>query len=121
MTSLTDILTVGVNVRHLDAALAFYRDTLGFEVRRDVGLGNLRWLEVAPAGAAATLALVHKPDAAGADTGVRFAVPDAAQEHAALKAGGVQTGDVQRWPGVPAMFTFEDPDGNRFYAVEMAQ
>ncbi len=32
-----------------DAALAFYRDTLGFEVRNDVGQGAMRWITVGPA------------------------------------------------------------------------
>jgi len=32
-----------------DASLAFYRDTLGFEVRGDVGKGNMRWITVGPA------------------------------------------------------------------------
>ncbi|HWH26792.1 MAG TPA: VOC family protein [Pseudolysinimonas sp.] len=31
-----------------EAALAFYRDTLGFEVRKDVGYNGLRWLTVGP-------------------------------------------------------------------------
>ncbi|WP_067283638.1 VOC family protein [Streptomyces jeddahensis] len=33
-----------------DAALAFYRDILGFEVRSDVGHGQMRWITVGPAG-----------------------------------------------------------------------
>jgi catechol 2,3-dioxygenase-like lactoylglutathione lyase family enzyme len=33
-----------------DAALAFYRDILGFEVRADVGYGDMRWITVGPAG-----------------------------------------------------------------------
>ncbi|MFD8431407.1 VOC family protein [Streptomyces coelicoflavus] len=33
-----------------DAALAFYRDVLGFEVRGDVGRGRTRWITVGPAG-----------------------------------------------------------------------
>ena len=33
-----------------DAALAFYRDTLGFEVHNDVGYNGLRWITVGPAG-----------------------------------------------------------------------
>jgi uncharacterized glyoxalase superfamily protein PhnB len=33
-----------------DAAIAFYRDTLGFEVRKDVGMNGLRWITVGPAG-----------------------------------------------------------------------
>ena len=32
-----------------DAALAFYRDTLGFEVRNDVGYNGMRWITVGPA------------------------------------------------------------------------
>ena len=32
-----------------DAALAFYPDTLGFEVRNDVGYGGMRWITVGPA------------------------------------------------------------------------
>jgi catechol 2,3-dioxygenase-like lactoylglutathione lyase family enzyme len=31
-----------------DASLAFYRDTLGFEVRLDVGQGTMRWITVGP-------------------------------------------------------------------------
>ncbi len=30
------------------ASLAFYRDTLGFEVRNDVGSGTMRWITVGP-------------------------------------------------------------------------
>lgn len=33
-----------------DAALTFYRDTLGFEVRNDVGYAGMRWITVGPAG-----------------------------------------------------------------------
>lgn len=32
-----------------DASLAFYRDTLGFEVRNDGGYGGMRWITVGPA------------------------------------------------------------------------
>jgi hypothetical protein len=32
-----------------DASLAVYRDTLGFEVRNDVGYGGMRWITVGPA------------------------------------------------------------------------
>ena len=31
-----------------EASLAFYRDTLGFEVRLDVGQGTMRWITVGP-------------------------------------------------------------------------
>jgi uncharacterized glyoxalase superfamily protein PhnB len=44
-----------------DAALAFYRDTLGFEVRNDVGYGGLRWITVGPAGQPGTSIVLHPP------------------------------------------------------------
>lgn len=33
-----------------EASLAFYRDALGFEVRKDVGYEGMRWITVGPAG-----------------------------------------------------------------------
>ncbi len=50
-----------------DAALAFYRDILGFEVRNDVGRGGLRWITVGPAGQPGTSIVLYPP---GADPGV---------------------------------------------------
>jgi catechol 2,3-dioxygenase-like lactoylglutathione lyase family enzyme len=47
-----------------DAALAFYRDTLGFEVRNDVGRGGMRWITVGPAGQPGTSIVLH-PAAVG--------------------------------------------------------
>jgi uncharacterized glyoxalase superfamily protein PhnB len=44
-----------------DAALAFYRDTLGFEVRNDVGYNGLRWLTVGPAGQPGTSIVLYPP------------------------------------------------------------
>jgi len=44
-----------------DAALAFYRDTLGFEVRNDVDYNGLRWLTVGPAGQPDTSVVLHPP------------------------------------------------------------
>ena len=44
-----------------DASLAFYRDTLGFEVRNDVGRGTMRWITVGPAGQPGTSILLAPP------------------------------------------------------------
>ena len=35
-------------------------------------------------------------------------------------AAGVDVDDILRWPGVPAMFAFRDPDGNAFSLTETA-
>jgi uncharacterized glyoxalase superfamily protein PhnB len=50
-----------------DAALAFYRDTLGFEVRNDVGYNGLRWITVGPAAQPGTSIVLYPP---GADPGI---------------------------------------------------
>jgi catechol 2,3-dioxygenase-like lactoylglutathione lyase family enzyme len=121
MTTITDVRTIGIPVRDQDAALAFYTDRLGFETRLDAPISpTARWIEVAPPGAATSLALNAAENAAtvGVDTGVRFTVPDAAAEHASLEARGVPVGELLHWDEVPPMFTFDDPDGNRFYVVE---
>lgn len=46
-----------------DAALAFYRDTLGFEVRKDVAYNNMRWITVGPVGQPSTSIVLHPPGA----------------------------------------------------------
>ena len=50
-----------------DAALAFYRDTLGFEVRNDVGYGGKRWITVGPPDQPGTSIVLHPP---AADPGI---------------------------------------------------
>ncbi|MEU4489554.1 VOC family protein [Streptomyces purpurascens] len=50
-----------------DAALAFYRDTLGFEVRNDVGYQGMRWITVGPVGQPGTSIVLHPP---AADPGI---------------------------------------------------
>jgi predicted enzyme related to lactoylglutathione lyase len=46
-----------------EAALAFYHDTLGFEVRGDVGYGGMRWITVGPADQPGTSIVLYPPDA----------------------------------------------------------
>jgi catechol 2,3-dioxygenase-like lactoylglutathione lyase family enzyme len=50
-----------------EAALGFYRDTLGFEVRNDVGYEGMRWITVGPSDQPGTSIVLHPP---GADPGV---------------------------------------------------
>jgi lactoylglutathione lyase len=118
-TTITDVRTIAINVANQDDALGFYVDTLGFEKRLDAPMTpTSRWIEVAPSGAATSIALSADEETSGSDTGVRFTVPDAEAEHAAMRERGVNVGDVMRLEGVPPMYTFDDPDGNRFYIVE---
>jgi catechol 2,3-dioxygenase-like lactoylglutathione lyase family enzyme len=50
-----------------DVSLAFYRDTLGFEVRLDVGYESMRWITVGPPGQPGTSIVLHPP---AADPGI---------------------------------------------------
>ena len=49
------------------ASLAFYRDTLDFEVRNHVEYGDMHWITLGPAGQPDTSIVLHPP---GADPGV---------------------------------------------------
>ena len=117
-TTITDIGTVAIPVSDQDKAVEFFVGTLGFEKRLDVRQGeNFRWVTVAAHGASTSVALIAGPDT-GADTGIRFMVPDAGTEHTAMRQRGIEVGDLLRWPGVPPMFEFKDQDGNRFVIIE---
>jgi catechol 2,3-dioxygenase-like lactoylglutathione lyase family enzyme len=122
-TQIVMLGTVGIPVSDQDRALGFYRDTLGFEVRRDAEFApGMRWIEVAPPGATTTVALTPPGDVKPpVDTGIRFSTKDAEADHASLTANGVEAGEILRFgEGVPPMFTFQDPDGNTLYVVESA-
>jgi lactoylglutathione lyase len=121
-TSITDVRTIGISVTSQDDALDFYVGKLGFEKRLDAPISpTMRWIEVAPPGASTSIAL-NIPESGSqesTDTGVRFGVPDAAAERDSLRDRGVDVGELLRWgDGIPPMFTFDDPYGNRFYVVE---
>ena len=118
MSAITRVGTVIVPVSDQDRALEFYVGTLGFEVRLDGPFGDGgRWLEVAPPGAATTLALVP---AGGVE--VSLATADAEADHAALRAAGADADDavIRMGEGVPPMFTFRDPDANTLVVVQTA-
>jgi predicted enzyme related to lactoylglutathione lyase len=46
-----------------DASLAFYRDVLGFEIRNDVGYGDMRWITIGPADQPETAIVLQPPTA----------------------------------------------------------
>lgn len=50
-----------------EASLSFYRDALGFEVRKDVGYDNMRWITLGPVGRPDTNIVLTPP---AADPGV---------------------------------------------------
>ncbi len=122
-TTVTNIGVAMFTVADQDAALAFYTEKLGFEVRADTRFGEhdeARWLEVAPPGSRARLAL--NPPMGGQPGGGAIGVEtaDVLGEHARLRAlGGVDVDpEPMRAPGAPLMFMLRDPDGNHVVVVE---
>ena len=137
-THIRQVATVFVPVVDQDRALNFYLDKLGFEKRADFPYGEgSRWIEVAPPGAANTIALVPPSEgkaAGGNQTHCAFATEDIKADHETLRARGVDVDadiackgkrrsglvrvDVTIGDPVPPQFFFRDIDGNRFLIVE---
>ena len=123
MTTINPIATAMFTVADQDAALEYYTAKLGWEVRSDVGFGEGeqagRWVEVAPPGSAAVLALNVAWD--GTDPGggaIGVETPDVDAEHDALAEAGVNVGEFMGGEGeVPRMFSVTDPDGNTIWVV----
>ena len=124
-TGIKQVGLVVVPVSDQERAIAFYTDILGFEVRTDVTMSpEYRWVEVAPAGAATTIAIVPPMEGkpVGVETGIALSSPDVDSDHASMKARGVDVdAEVSRMGDpVPPMFFFRDPDGNTLFVVETA-
>jgi uncharacterized glyoxalase superfamily protein PhnB len=81
-----------------DAALAFYRDTLGFEVRNDVGYEGMRWITVGPTGQPDTSIVLAPP---AVDPGI---TDDERQMISEMMAKGTYAGIVLSTPDVDAAF-----------------
>ena len=114
----SSIVSVTQVVSDQERSLAFYRDVLGFEVRRDVLIpSGARWIEVAPPGSAVTVALVA--ESSGVPVGIRIATPHIDLTRETLQRAEIDVDDaVVRAPYAPAMFAARDPDGNAVIFLE---
>ncbi|TQL68612.1 putative glyoxalase superfamily protein PhnB [Nocardioides albertanoniae] len=117
-----------------EASLAFYRDTLGFELRKDVGYENMRWLTLGPADRPDSNIVLYPPNAdpgvsdeegkvvlemmaKGTFASIMLATPDVdatfAQIQGSLEASGaevMQEPTDQDWGQRDC--AFRDPAGN---------
>ena len=111
-----------------EAALGFYRDTLGFELRNDVGYQGMRWLTVgppdqpdvsivlmapgAPVHDDATAAQLRELIAKGACGGLILHTDDCDATYRELRAKGVEFTQepVERFYGIDC--ALRDPSGN---------
>jgi catechol 2,3-dioxygenase-like lactoylglutathione lyase family enzyme len=122
-THINQLGRVIIPVSDQDRSLEFYTDKLGFEVRADVPFGEGdRWLEVAPPGSAAAVAIMPpRPGETPSNTQtcVSFTTDDLDAAHAELKERGVEVEDAMGGEGpVPRMFFFRDVDGNNLMLVQ---
>lgn len=122
-TTLSNIGVAMFTVADQDAALVFYTEKLGFEVRSDSRFGEhgeMRWLEVAPPGSTARLALNPPMGVGPGGSGIGVETTDVLGEHARLVAvGGIDLDpEPRRVDGAPLLFMLRDPDGNRIAVVE---
>src|SRR5215216_5684755 len=106
-----------------DASLAFYRDTLGFEVHNDVGYGGMRWITVGPADQPGTSIVLHPP---AADPGVTdderrtIAEMMANGTYARLEASGAEVvQEPTEQPYGVRDCAFRDPAGNLIRIQEL--
>ncbi len=121
-TATAAITTAMFTVADQDAALAFYTERLGWELRSDSRFGpegEHRWIEVAPPGSSARLALNPPMGGTPGGSGIGVEVADVLAEHARLRT--VDGLDLDPEPmqveGGPTMFALRDPDGNHVWVV----
>jgi predicted enzyme related to lactoylglutathione lyase len=112
---LSHLQIVDVPVRDQDRAFAFYVDTLGFEVRADLTMGpHGRWLQVAPTGAATSLALTLADDGTtAAGQALVMESSDIEEDVRRLTEAGVSFEEgIEEMPWA-RVARFRDPDGNQ--------
>ncbi|MFF1909518.1 VOC family protein [Kitasatospora sp. NPDC058218] len=120
-----------------DASLAFYRDILGFEVRKDVGYGDMRWITVGPVDQPGTSVVLEPPAADPATTDEErrtiaemmakgtyarlvLATDDLDATFARLKAGGAEVAqEPTEQPYGTRDCAFRDPAGNMIRVNEL--
>ena len=94
-TRISKVGTICVPVSDQERAIEFYVETLGLEKRTDVPFGNgYRWVEVGPAGADTTIAIVPPPPGnptGNVQTGICLNTDDVDAVHADLKRAAAST------------------------------
>jgi len=118
---------LSILVPSYEAGLAFFVDTLGFDLLEDTDLGDKRWVKVAPKGAetAFLLARAATPEqiaAIGQQGGGRvwlfLETDDFARDHQIFLANGVTFEAPPRHEPYGTVAVFNDPFGNRWDLIE---
>ncbi len=125
--SLAKISAVALVVPDYDAAIAFYRDIMGFDLTADVDQGHKRWVTVRPPGGGVELLLAQAEGsdqhaAIGHQTGGRvflfLETDDFARDHARMTAAGVVFEQAPRAEPYGTVAVWRDPFGNRWDLIQ---
>jgi catechol 2,3-dioxygenase-like lactoylglutathione lyase family enzyme len=114
-------LTCSMGVSDLDRSLAWYRDTLGFELI--YRLEDMAWCELKTGVERVNLGLSQVEEAGGkGGATLTFGVEDIEAAKAELDSGGIrQDGPIRDIPGLVRLLTFYDPDDNALMLYEDLQ
>jgi catechol 2,3-dioxygenase-like lactoylglutathione lyase family enzyme len=120
-----------------DASLAFYRDTLGFEVRNDVEYGEWHWITIGPPGQPDTSIVLYPPAATpgitdderrtiaemmakGTYASINLATTDLDRTFERLQAGAEVVQEPTDQPYGIRDCAFRDPAGNLIRIQELS-
>lgn len=119
MTKTTRVLSVSIPVTDQDAALRFYTEVLGCELRFDAEIWpGARMVEVVPPGSAVGIVLL--PPDSPIPVAVRLGTGDAQEAYDRVREAGVtlHNDSVLHMEGAPPMFAFTDPEGNELVYLQ---
>ena len=119
-----------------DASIAFYRDTLGFEIRNDVEYGGMHWITVGPANQPDTSIVLYPPAAApgvtddehrtiaemmakGTFASINLATPDLDATFERVQANGEVVQEPTEQPYGVRDCSVRDPAGNLLRIQEL--
>ena len=112
-------------VSDIDAAVAFYRDKVGFELDHDTKNQDMHVVQLTPRGSGCSIVIgdlpAQKEMAPGSIRGLQLVVADAAAARQELLDRGVEVGEImvfdERDGGT--LFGFSDPDGNSWAVQQL--
>lgn len=116
-------------VPEYDAAIAFFRDVLGFRLTEDIDQGRKRWVTVEPPGGGSRLVLARAEGAeqaqamgnqAGGRVWLFLETEDFARDHARMTAAGVVFEEAPRHEPYGTVAVWRDPWGNRWDLIQRA-
>ena len=112
-------------VSDIDAAIAFYRDKVGFDLDHDTRIEQMHVAQLTPRGSGCSIVLgdlpAHREMAPGSMRGLQLVVPDAKAARQELIDRGVEASEIMVFSPDDGgtFFGFADPDGNTWAVQEL--